>query len=177
MQQIATKWLAAAVLAATIVAYPTKAAIGQRSFLLTGGFGMPEMSNVGIRYLQGQVQVGASYGWFQAFGSQFQSVSITGQVHLFGSSEMSAQRPWFTRAGLCFLNEDTQEEEELHSLLNLQLGRALNLSQRWGVEVYLGYSIQVGSDKRIKDTSYWGITSNLEKSSFPSLGFNFYYRL
>lgn len=150
---------------------------GQSRFKLTGGFGVPEMSNVGIRYLQGQVQVGASYGWFRIFGNQMQTATIIGQFHFSGTSQLSSQKPWFSKLSVCFLNEDSQEEEELHTLLNLHMGRDLNLSKNWGVEVYLGYTIQVGSDKRLKDSSYWGITANLEKDSFPSLGFNFYYRL
>jgi len=150
---------------------------GQSRFKLTGGFGVPEMSNVGVRYLQGQVQLGASYGWFRIFGNQMQTATIIGQFHFSGTSQLSPQKPWFSRLSICFLNEDSQEEEELHTLLNLHFGRDLNLSQNWGLEVYLGYTFQVGSDKRIKDSSYWGITANLEKDSFPSLGFNFYYRL
>ncbi|WP_320052381.1 hypothetical protein [uncultured Acetobacteroides sp.] len=177
MLHIVQKWAVIAMLFTTIAVYPNNPAKGQRNFLITAGFGVPEMSNVGIHYQQGQVQLGASYGWFRIFGNQIQTVTIAGQFHIAGTSELSPQKPWFSRVGVCFLNEDSQEEEELHSLLNLQLGRQLNLSYNWGVEVYLGYTIQVGSNKRIKDSSYWGITSNLGKASFPSLGFSFYYRL
>jgi hypothetical protein len=177
MQHVTPKWIAVAIVLTAMQVLFGENTKGQGRFLITGGFGMPEMSNAGIRYQHGQVQVGASYGWFQAFGNQFQSITIVGQLHVLGSSQLSPQKHWFSRVGVCFLNENSPEEEELHTLLNLQLGRSLNLSHNWGVEVYLGYAVQVNSNKRTKDSSYWGITSNLEKASFPSLGFNFYYRL
>ena len=177
MRLVAQKLAVVAMLGAAILTCSEKIAKGQGKFLIAGGFGVPEMSNAGIRYQQGQVQIGASYGWFRILGNQIQTATIAGQLHFAGTSELSPQKPWFSRVGVCFLNEDSQEEEELHTLLNLQLGRDLNLSYNWGVEVYLGYTIQVASNKQVKDSSYWGITANMGKATFPSLGFSFYYRL
>ena len=115
---------------------------GQEKFNIAGGFGFPDLLNLGARYQikQDTLQLGISLG----LADYERAISGDLFYHFGGRSGLSNRPPWYFKGGITLLSSYQQEEEssEYAPILNIRLGRDLNISKRIGMNLEggLGYS-------------------------------------
>ena len=137
---------------------------GQEKFNISGGFGFVDLLNIGARYQlkQDTLQLGISIG----IGQEIQAISGDVFYHFGGYSKLSTRRPWYLKGGFNIIHESSEEYSDWAPLLNLRLGRDINLSKKVGLnlEAGLGYSPFV---RLLME----------ETKVIPSFGIYFFYRL
>src|SRR5512133_342266 len=80
---------------------------GQGKIIVSGGFGFPELVNVGMRYQQGQTGAGITLGALPIFS--YLTGAITGDFyyHFGGSSKLTEIRPWYGKIGVSYLQDES----------------------------------------------------------------------
>lgn len=136
----------------------------QDKFNISGGFGFPDLANIGVRFQvkQDTLQLGISVG----IGQEIQVISGDVFYHFGGYSKLSNRRPWYLKGGVNIIHETHEEFSDWGLLFNLRLGRDINLSKKVGLnlEAGLGYSPFV--DMLMEETRV-----------IPSFGLYFFYRI
>ena len=144
---------------------------------ISGGFGFPEVLNVGLRIQSGQVQLGISIGSIPIEGEWPLSVSGDLYVHFGGQSEFSIQRLWYGRIGIDYLRTESDYVLTKHLLLNLRLGKTVNISRKIGINADLGAVIQLTHEEiRKKPPSGW-FNFSFDFPILPSGGIGLFYRI
>ncbi len=154
----------------------THPSMGQEKVNISAGIGSPELLNVGLRFQFDQAQIGLSLGSMPVKDESM--VSFAGDVyyHFAGSSVLSNRRPWYGRGGLTWLRYETNTLIDKHLYLNARVGRDLNISEKFGVNIDAGLSFELYSERTRKEPP--GIWSfQLDFPVLPSLGIGFFYRM
>jgi hypothetical protein len=146
---------------------------------ITGGFGFGEMLNAGLRFQEKQVQVGISVGTFPQ--ANFKSFAISGDVyyHFGGTSKYSMRRPWYARLGYIYSKEEDDFNVFNYKILNFRVGRDINFSRRFGLDIDGGFLYFLSHDKveKIKRNSWLKFGFFEDIKFLPSFGLNFFYRI
>lgn len=129
--------------------------------IISAGFGLPEMFNIGLRSQLEQVQIGLSIGGFPKALTPDEDLSnYTASVdvrhHFGGLSELSNRRPWYGKIGLIFWRQVVEGYTIVgrqysggvddHSFLDTRIGRDFNLSNKLGIYFEIGASWLLTSD-------------------------------
>lgn len=150
--------------------------LGQEKVNISAGLGLPEMLNLGLHFQQDQVQIGFSVGTMPLDGESIISVSGDMYYHFAGSSVLSNRRPWYGRAGLNYLRNETNNFIDKYIYLNLRIGRDFNISEKFGINFDAGAIFELYNEEiRKVPPSGWNIDINFPV--LPALGLRFFYRL
>lgn len=152
-------------------------ASAQEKLNISGGLGLPELLNIGVRYQLEQVQIGFSVG-SMPYGSGEYLVSFSGDVyyHFGGSSELSNRKPWYGRIGLNYLRDESELVIDKYFYLTTRFGRDFNISRKIGIEIDIGAIFQL-SNKEIRKSPPSGWDFNFEYPVLPSIGVGLFYRI
>ena len=150
---------------------------GQNQVDIIGGIGVPELINIGANVQFDQTQIGLKIGSFPSDESLF-SFSADFYYHFAGTSELSSRRPWYMRAGLNYLRNETKTRVEKYSYLNLRIGREFNISNKIGIDVDAGIVFQISYSVTEKEPST-SLSFNFGRDTkvFPGIGAEIFYRL
>jgi hypothetical protein len=129
------------VLLATLILSANQA-FPQSKFELSGGYGVPELFNLGIKYGQ-NVQIGAYGGVypFEWYGNTFVDWSCGIEIiyHFTGKSKFVEQAPWYILGGLAYHDLGVMVPYEEYDIsVCPRIGRTLNFSKRWGMNLDIG---------------------------------------
>jgi len=129
---------------------------GKDKFNISGGIGFPDVLNIGARYQlkHDTMQIGISFGG----GGYVASVSGDVYWNFSGYSRFSTRPPLYFKVGVTILIPNS--EYELGPMLNLRLGRDLNLSKK------VGFNLEGGL-----------IISASAMELYPGFGIYFFYRI
>jgi len=138
---------------------------------LSGGFGMPELFNLKVKYGK-VVQIGASAGIypFEWFNETVVDWSCNAEItyHFFGKSKYIEQAPWFVSGSLGFFDLGVIDPYESYDIsFNPRIGRTLNFSKRLGVNLDFGLFLPLSAPE---DYPY-------DFMLLPSGSFSFFIRL
>ena len=150
---------------------------GQDKVIVTGGFGIPELLNGGVRFQFNQTRVGIAVGFIPIKNESVVSISGDACYHFGGSSDFSGIRPWYGKTGLTYLRDETGSKIFKYLYLNLRFGRDLSLTKKFGMNLDLGFGFQLFYDEIEKKPSDSWLDLDIELPVIPSLGICFYYRL
>jgi hypothetical protein len=118
---------------------------------LSGGFGMPELFNLKMKYGK-DVQIGASVGIypFEWFNETVVDWSCNAEItyHFSGKSKYVEQAPWFISGGFGFFDLGVIDPYESYDIsFNPGIGRTLNFSKRMGVNLVIGLFLPLSAAK------------------------------
>ena len=148
----------------------------QNKINLSIGAGIPELVNIGARYQLEQTQLGIGFGVIPLKNETLVSVLTDASWHFWGFSELTERRPWFGRMGLNYMRDETKTFIEEFLFLNLRIGRDLNFSKKFGMDIGAGIIIQLLEAEKVK-TSSDGWNLDPDFSVLPGFGLGFFYRL
>jgi len=150
---------------------------GQEQVNISAGFGIPELSNIGVRYQLDQVQIGLSVGSMPVENGSI--ISILGDIryHFGGFSELSNRRPWYGRIGLNYLRDETENLIHKYLYFNTRIGRDFNISNKIGVEIDIGAIFQLSHEEIRKKPSNGCWICPIEFPVLPSVGIGLFYRV
>ena len=149
--------------------------VGQEKFVISTGFGIPELLNIGVRFRHDQFQTGLSIGSMPLVNEKIFSISGDTRYHFGGFSELSDSRPWYGRIGLNYLRDETRSIIDNYLYLNARIGREFNLSHKLGIEADVGASFQLYHKEVRKISSGWNWDLNFPV--IPGLVIGLFYRL
>jgi hypothetical protein len=107
----------------------------QGKFQISTGIGFPDMTNIKIRY-GNNIQIGASFGFFNNFRERFDPILIEIYFHCAGKSKFIEQRPWYLLVALGY--DRSQYSESNRYWLLTRFGRSINFSNRIGLNLDVG---------------------------------------
>ena len=160
---------------------PIHTSRAQGEFNLTGGTGIPEMVNVGVRLRVDQNQYGLSIGTSPGYKNE--NISIAGDFyyHFSGRSEHTSLQPWFLKTGLTYMNSEGEWEERMNLLLVPRLGREFNLTSNFGVALEAGIMLRLMDKNQPKKERTDEVSGDLDVIGsgliLPSAGLKLFYRL
>jgi len=133
--------------------------------------------DIGVRYQLSQFQFGAYIGG-NPFGDN-ETFTLSGDIsyHFAGHSEFSKRKPWYLRSGYTHLKLEASTHTSKNRYLTLRIGRDLNLSDKFGFEIDLGYFHHLYHKEFYKDPILGLQNGSSETSSGIFFGFGIYYRL
>lgn len=146
---------------------------GQEKINLSGGIGLPDLLNVGVRYQLNQSQFGISSGIYG------EAIALTGDYyqHLLGTSKFSKRRPFYTRVGLTYIRDEDDIFLDQYLFLVLRVGRDFNLSKNFGIQFDVGVPLEILHDET-KKADYNPSPFSMDIDWFiPALGLTAFYRL
>jgi hypothetical protein len=138
---------------------------------LSGGFGMPELFNLKMKYGK-VVQIGASVGIypFEWFNETVIDWSCNAEItyHFSGKSKFVEQAPWYISGGFGFFDLGVIDPYGSYDIsFNPRIGRTLNFSKRMGANLDIGLFMPLSAEK---DYPY-------EFTLLPSGSLSFFIRL
>lgn len=112
---------------------------------LSLGFGVPELVHIGVNFPFEQVQFGISYGRLRFSAEDPPSTSITGDIRFyFGEkSKYTARNAWYGRLALNVFRSENEKYINEYTYLIPKIGKEINFSKRFGVELDLGAAFEV----------------------------------
>jgi hypothetical protein len=151
-----------------------KCAFSQSRFEISGGYGLPEVINLKVKYGQ-NFQIGLSQGCKKSNSPEnglMGSTSLEIYCHFGTNSKYISQRVWYLLAGLNgyynYYDNSYGYSSGSGFLFYIRFGRTINLSQRIGFTIDLGPMLL---NQNVKKHLY------LDTSVFPSGNFGFFVRL
>ncbi|MHA6279597.1 hypothetical protein ACXYMT_05400 [Salinimicrobium sp. CAU 1759] len=155
--------------------------LAQAELNITGGFGTPEMVNIGLRMQIDQNQYGIALGTSPGYKNQNFTVSGDYYYHFGGSSGQTDLRPWYVKSGLTYMSSEGEWEKRMNLLLVPRLGRDFNLTPQFGVALEAGVMLMLMDKNTAKKERTEAVSGDLDiiGSGFlqPSAGLKFFYRL
>lgn len=148
----------------------------QEKLNLSLGIGLPELLNIGTRYQIKQTQLGITIGSLPLNNESIFSVTGSVYYHFAGISKLSIRRLWYGRVGLNYFREEPKSVINEFLYLNLQIGRDINISKKFGIDVNGGLIVEL-FHKKIRKTPPGEFDFNFEIPIFPSIGIDLFYRL
>jgi len=114
-------------------------AFSQSKIELSGGYGVPELFNLGIKYGQ-NMQVGAYGGIypFKWYGDRVVDWSCGMELiyHFAGKSKHVEQAPWYLLGGLAYHHLNVMDPYERYDMSFCpRIGRTFNFSGKWGLNL------------------------------------------
>lgn len=157
---------------------------------LSAGLGYPELPHVGLRFkITNQFHIGAYVGsdnpgidWSTFQGERPEdkefSRGVAALYHFAGHSEYTELPPWYLRAGYSHLKLVTYQYTHKTNWADLRGGRAINFTEKFGVELDLGINILLNENAEIKPSGIAeGVTNVSAKKLRPAGGFRFFLRI
>lgn len=159
-----------------LIACNSEKLYGQGKIIISGGFGFPELVNIGVRYQQGQTGAGITLGALPIFSYLTGAVAGDFYYNFGGSSRLTEIRPWYGKIGVSYLQDESYYDRDKFFYSNLRIGRNFNTSEKAGIDIYAGMSFQLFHDRLLK------IEHNLpygyyEQYLVPSLGISYFRKL
>lgn len=149
----------------------------QEKFSLSGGIGLPELLNAGIRYRFDRAQLGFSIGSMPVRSNEgILSVCGNFKYNVGDPSPLTQVRPWYGKIGINYLRDKNDYKIDEYFYLNPRIGREFNLSRKMGMELDLGAIILLNHAETIRQTSD-GWDFAVEFPVLPSIGISLFYRL
>ena len=134
---------------------------------------MPELLNPGVRLQGKQFQIGFSVGTMPVKDESMLSISGDLFFHFGGLSELSDRRLWYIRAGVDYLEDETETVYNNYYFFNPRVGRDFNISKTFGIEIDIGPAIQISHKHEDKtSSSSWDIHPTV----FPGIGITLFYK-
>lgn len=152
----------------------------RESFNLTGGIGIPELINIGGRFQINQTELGFNAGTFPSADEEVFSLQANLLYHFGGSTAFSARRPWYIRSSFTYSRSDTEFELAKYLFLDLRIGRDLNFSDNFGVQIDIGPAYVISEDiteKKAKENTWFLFDIDLDQKVIPIVGITFFYRI
>ena len=153
----------------------------QERYNLAGGFGTPEMLNVGVRVQFDQIQLGINAGTNPVYKNDNFSVSGDFYYHFGGRSVHTRLPPWYVKSGLTYMTSEGNWEKRMNLILVPRLGRELNLSPEFGIALEAGIMILLIDSNTPKKERTEGVSGDLDLIGsgvlMPSAGLKIFYRL
>lgn len=169
------------VLAFSLIFLSSGSWLRAQEFNLTGGFGTPEMLNVGGRVQVDQVQYGLNVGTNLGYKNDNFNVSGDFYYHFGGRSSLTDLQPWYVKTGLTYLWNEGEWEKRTNLLLVPRLGREINISEEFGVALEAGLMVLLVDRNQTKKERTPSVSGDLDLigSGFimPSAGLKVFYRL
>lgn len=162
------------------------------------GYGFRDFNNINVQYLMtentgfslgiGYLPGHISHNDYHFYNTTKGRVVCADYYLNFGnSSKLSGIPVWYIRTGIAYLlfqdfqssylNEKRMTEEHI---INLQIGREINFTQKFGMRIHLGASISIYKNLIYGEYPQGGTFSpylDLRLSNIPiNLGFNVFYR-
>lgn len=151
---------------------------------LSAGVGYPEAINLGLRYQIVQSQLGLFIGAFPVSDGSIFTAGGDYSYHFAGSSDYSARKPWYVKAGLNYLHEKDEYDDNKYFMLVPRIGRDLNLSSKVGIAVEAGiFGVLSRNETQFKRNPndeifefIYGVSTDVPDIGI-SFGVNIFYRL
>ncbi|MBN2614767.1 MAG: hypothetical protein JXR71_03665 [Bacteroidales bacterium] len=152
-----------------------QSASGQGKAVISAGFGIPELLNVGAQYQFHQCQLGFSVGTFPVSGRKLMSISGDFRYHFAGYSDVTSLRTFYGKLGLTYLSNDVAGKIGHYVYLNTRIGNDFNITHKFGITVDIGVLYEI--DQKIIQVSNdcWYLPMNWRIS--PSVGIGLFYKL
>ena len=147
----------------------------------TGGFGTPEMVNVGVRLQYDQIQYGLNAGTNLGYKNDNYNVSGDFYYHFAGRSSQTSLQPWYAKGGLTFLSNEGEWEKRRNLVLVPRLGREFNISPEFGIALEAGIMVVLIETNEAKKDRTDAVSGDLDligsETIQPSAGLKIFYRL
>jgi hypothetical protein len=150
-------------------------ALAQEKIAIAVGAGFPELLNAGIRVNGKQTQFGVTFGIFPSKTSPARALSADLYVHFGGLAKLTPRKPWFLKFSLSHFHSESTYLIENYGYFNPGVGREMNISKKFGVEVHAGTAIQVYEDVVNKQVSGWDM--HITIPVLPSFGVAAFYKI
>lgn len=150
--------------------------MAQDKFTVTAGTSFPELIHIGTCYRIQKVQIGVSIGTFPLKDERILTLSGNFYYHFGKTPDALFYPPWYLIAGLTYIYDDNKSLTDRFTWLNLKIGRELNFSDRFGINLSAGMIIRMYYSHTRKTTAFFGDNSFNPKFA-PALGIDFFYRL
>jgi hypothetical protein len=150
--------------------------IAQGKIDISSGIGFPELLNLGLRFQLKQAQFGIKIGSVPVEDESIISISGDLYYHFGGYSKFSYRRPWYWRVGLNYLRDETESLNDKYLYLNLRLGRDLNVSKKFGINIDAGAIFELFHEKEEKKRSWLDLDIDIP-IILPSIGIGLFYRI
>jgi hypothetical protein len=143
---------------------------------LSAGFGLPELLNISASYNVGQFRAGVFGGVLPIPNNFIFSVGGDLFYHFAGKDELTELKPWYIKASVNLLQENTSNYTDKYIYANLRVGYLMFNSKRLGLDMYIGGSYQLSYDRIVKTN--WFLGDIMFDIPFrPSIGFGIFYKL
>lgn len=152
-----------------------QSASGQGKAVISAGFGIPELLNLGVQYQFHQCQIGMSIGTFPSPNEHLMTLSGDFRYHFAGYSNLSGLREWYGKIGLNYLRDETTSKTEKYMYLNARIGRNFDLTNKLGINVDIGAIYELNKKVLQKTNSDWYLPMNW--LIIPSISFGLYYKI
>jgi hypothetical protein len=146
---------------------------GQRKGEIAIGIGIPELSNISVRYqVYRQIQTGLSVGWLPRstfnFGSWNNLISLSGELfyHFGRKTSISDKRLFYVNVGVNFMQEKPYQWNENWWNSYLRIGGEIFSAYNFGMNIDGGFICNLNPDKN------WAHMDHI----LPALGVDFFYR-
>lgn len=147
---------------------------------VAAGIGLPELINLDLRLQFGQAEFGVAAGFIPVSDEEVFAMSGNFYYHFGGHSEMTAVKPWFAKAGITYLRDETEWERTKYIFLGSRIGMEFNISSQFGIAVEAGFIVQVSEDEQVKKErpyNFWGeLDFDYDGQIYPSAGVSLFYR-
>ena len=150
---------------------------GQEKLNISAGIGIPEMTNIGLKYQFEPMQFGFSLGLLPLSNETLFTLSGDIYYHFAGTSALSDRRPWFGRIGLAYLRDETDRYIDKYLYLNARIGRDFNFLEKVGLAIDAGVGFELYNEETDKQPGNSDFSFNLEFPVIPSLGIALFYRI
>lgn len=147
----------------------------------TGGFGTPEMINVGVRLQYDQLQYGLNAGTNLGYKNDNYNLSADFYYHFAGRSAQTSLQPWYVKSGLTFLSNEGEWEKRMNLVFVPRIGREFNISPEFGIALEAGIMVLLVDENEAKKDRTDAVTGDLDLIGSgtiqPSAGLKIFYRL
>jgi hypothetical protein len=150
--------------------------IEKKNIFISGGFGLPELLNISASYNVNQFRAGIFAGILPTPYNNIFSVGGDVYYHFAGKDELTELKPWYLKASVNLLQENTSNYTDKYIYANLRAGYLMFNSKTFGLDMYFGGSYQLSYNRISKSNQYRGDLF-FDIPFRPSIGFGIFYRL
>lgn len=143
---------------------------------LSAGFGLPELLNISASYNVVQFRAGVFGGILPIPNNFIFSVGGDLYYHFAGKDDLTELKPWYLKASVNLLQEDTDNYTDKYTYANLRVGYLMFNSKRFGLDMYIGGSYQLYYERLKKTNQHLGDIF-FDIPFRPSVGFGVFYKL
>lgn len=149
--------------------------IEKNNIFSSAGFGLPELCNISTSYNINQFRAGVFGGVLPIPNNFIFSVGGDLFYHFAGKDELTELKPWYLKASVNLLQENTNNYTDKYTYANLRVGYLMFNSKRFGLDMYIGGSYELSYDRKVKTDMQLGDIM-FDIPFRPSIGFGVFYR-
>jgi hypothetical protein len=143
---------------------------------ITGGIGLPELLNAGVRLRLNHTHIGLAVGSFPFRGDRYLCVAGWFGYHFARPGSLQPEwRPWYGKFGVCYLRDETETAVSTYVDIDIRVGLESYLSKAWGITVDGGIRKHVSRRLEMKDSSW--LSKGGGSQLMPAAGISLFYRL